>query len=273
MSTLAHNQVPLQTGQISEDGDVMAVIIYTGTESTHTVDIDSNALVLEAPAATQAASIDLTDSSYNTYGEVADYINDNVTDWEMILVGALRADSTYSSDLKIVDPADASVGTVAGYQLKSDSSTWDARNICLGLESFFYVDSAAPSLAGVSERTLPRVTGLDPIYSNTTSGLYKRTYSNGPVRCHLDVINLLATDSSTSIAVTVTPCTQDADGTSVTLTAPTSGTRKIYNAENGDFGPDGFIGPDGHRLVIKAVATGNISASDIGIQGRVALIN
>lgn len=264
---LPPNAIPVATGQVAEDGDVMAIITYTGSAATHTIDIDTNALVLEAPAGTQAASLDLTDAAYNTYGEVADYINDSVDDWKCTLVGALRSDNTYASDLKIVDPADASVGQVAGYQLKADSSTLDKRRICLGAEIWgVYEDTTAPTLSGSSAKTLPRPGQRDPKYGNTTSGLYFNTFTATRYKPVLEHLNVLATDSSTAITVTVTRCTQAADGTSYTLAAPTSGTRKIYALEDGTLPP--ISAEYGERLVISVNATGNISSSDVGLSGH-----
>lgn len=263
---LPPNAIPVATGQVAEDGDVMAIITYTGSAATHTIDIDTNALVLEAPAGTQAASLDLTAAAYNTYGEVADYINDSVDDWKCTLVGALRSDNTYASDLKIVDPADASVGQVAGYQLKADSDQLDKRRICLGAEIWgVYEDTTAPTLSGSSAKTLPRPGQRDPKYGNTTSGLYFNTFTATRYKPVLEHLNVIATGTTPS--VTVTRCTQSADGASYTLAAPTSGTRKIYALEDGTLPP--IAAEYGERLVISLnLASGNISASDVGLSGH-----
>jgi len=76
-------------------------IYYNGANSTATVEVQENKLVLTDSSTTE---IDLTNASYDTLGELVTYINNSVTDW---VAGLIYHSSASSADLIVTGELNA----------------------------------------------------------------------------------------------------------------------------------------------------------------------
>jgi len=76
-------------------------IYYNGANSTATVEVQENKLVLTDSSTTE---IDLTNASYDTLGELVTYINNSVTDW---VAGLIYHSSASSTDLLVTGELNA----------------------------------------------------------------------------------------------------------------------------------------------------------------------
>lgn len=124
------------SGHVSSDtaGSVAAIIKYIGTGSAATVEIDATTGDIELEIADvadntnvdtgsvcaggTANSLDVSDAQCDTFGEVLDLVNAS-THWRMVLVGALRSDSTNNT---IFTLAESQATLKAGLPLYFDST-------------------------------------------------------------------------------------------------------------------------------------------------------
>ena len=110
LASSAFAQTPVATNFTSDTaGTVAAIIKYIGTGSAATIEVDaatgdiefeiadvSDVLNVDPSAVCAggvANSLDVSDAQCDTFGEVADLVNAS-THWRMVLVSALRSDST-----------------------------------------------------------------------------------------------------------------------------------------------------------------------------------
>lgn len=131
-------QAPVATNVTSDTaGTVAAIIKYIGTGTAATVEVDAATGDIEFEIANVddstnidtaavcaggvANSLDVSDAQCDTFGEVADLINAS-THWRMVLVSALRSDSTNNT---LTTAAEASAMGATGYVLYLDSAVAD----------------------------------------------------------------------------------------------------------------------------------------------------
>jgi hypothetical protein len=113
--------------QVVDDGPVVLRIKHVGTGSTQapTVVLSSTAsLITLTDAASDAKTVDLSASAYNTVGEVCDYIN-GLASWECKVLDALRSDA---SDNVFIDGS-VTAGVAEGetvFDIKSDTGNLTA---------------------------------------------------------------------------------------------------------------------------------------------------
>lgn len=137
-------QTPV-SGNVASDtaGSVAAIIKYIGTGSAATVAIDAATGDIELKVATVddsanvdtggvcaggvAASLDVSDAQCDTFGEVADLVNAS-THWRMVLVGALRTDTT-TNTITTFSIAQATVKK--GLSLYFDSAVSNSTSIAM----------------------------------------------------------------------------------------------------------------------------------------------
>lgn len=112
-----------------DDQPVAMIIKYIGAAAAATVEVEAGGDMLfkvdavadpniKLPTGGTDGTIDVSDASADTLGEIVDHIN-AAADWEAVLVDSLRADS---SDNKLLLLAAASAKVAAGLNINSDTS-------------------------------------------------------------------------------------------------------------------------------------------------------
>jgi len=168
---------------VADDEDVAIEIEYMGSEASATVTVaaDGNITFKHGDAASEAndttiggdadsgATIDVSESTEDTMGEVVDLINGSAN-WRARLVAALRSDSATDTLLAMAEST-VNAGTDWKVSLYKDTST--CFNLSVALETGKFVTAAdAAKLACVNEiSTLAKVWGMTGVstYASGTS--------------------------------------------------------------------------------------------------------
>lgn len=271
VTELNRKLVPQFTSGAADDTDVAFMIWYDGDESTATVDVNT-AVANTVRLAYGATTSDflLSNAAYNTFGELQDAVN-ALSGWHLLRVGATRADNTYASDLKVLAVAATNAISSAvpgGVAVYFDTSNWDARSLGIGM-NFMATSNGqtVPVQARSSMSTVPW--NQDPIYSNYPPDDGTSRYSPG-YGANLQTVSFVGSyGGGASATVTITPCTDSADGTPLVFPVTAATTGVALN-----LGPDNFgtLGIDtlGGWLVVKVTAAGQaITSSTLSCNGYI----
>jgi hypothetical protein len=271
VTQLNRKLVPQNTTGATDDTDLAFRIWYDGDESTATVDLNTavaNTLRLTYGATT--SDFLLSNSAYDTGGELQDAVR-ALPGWHMLRAGMTRADATYSSDLKLLTIASTNALSSAvpgGVTVYWDTSNWDARS--KGIGSNFLTTSngqTVPAQACSSMSTVPW--DQDPIYNNYPPDDGTPKYSPG-YGANLQGVTFKGAYGGSEIAtVTITPCTDSADGTALVYPVSTATTGVTLNLGSSVLGAEG-IDTLGGWLVVKVTANGQaITSSTLTCNGYI----
>lgn len=158
---------------VTDDTDVAMEIVYIGDEDSATVGVDSSGditfkhgdLGSEAVDTTVVAStgkIDVSNSSYDTFGEVVDTINAS-PNWRARLKGALRADS--SNDTLLIVSATTLTPKTESFNCLFDTSAALMLTKYIGL-----IDLDRTPALNDDESCLAKIYQIDGISTFTASG-------------------------------------------------------------------------------------------------------
>lgn len=271
VTELNRKLVPQFTTGAADDTDMAFRIWYDGDEATAAVDLNTavaNTLRLTYGATT--SDFLLSNAAYNTGGEIQDAVN-ALAGWHLLRAGMTRADNTYASDLKLLTIASTSALSSAvpgGVPVYFDTSNWDARS--LGIGSNFLVTSNGQTVPAQACSSMSTVAwNQDPIYSNYPPDDGTPKYSLG-YGANLESVSFVGSyGGGASATVTITPCTDSADGTPMVFPVTAATTDVALN-----LGPDNFgaIGLDtlGGWFVVKVTAAGQaITSSTLSCNGYI----
>ena len=257
-----------QNGLSADDVDPCFNIFYDGEESTATVSVHSvvaNTMRLIYGATT--TDFLLTNAAYDTFGELQDAVN-ALPGWTMKRVAARRADSTYSSTLKIVAFGATSAlltgGRTGGVTAYFDSSTWGNRAMAVGVEQIAtgLDGDTIPMPARTSMNTIPYVS--DPTYDNYPPD-GSQVYSVG-YGALLSGASFVGAHSGTT-TWTITPCTDQLDGAPFIYTDTAATTGVMSNLGSDQIGTG--IQNNAGWLIVTVSAGGVISSSTLACNGAI----
>lgn len=244
------------------DVSVAAILRHTGSASSPVYEINTttaNTMYIDNDGdttATQTGTFDLSNASYDTFGELQDAIN-AVDGWELVLVGASRADNTYASDLKLLTvAADTAVGS--GALLYFDTSNADFATVTIGCEGLTSLTAEARNSADGMQEMLTR-DASDDVYGQ--GGIV----SPATVPVLLGASGLIDNTGTGANDWEIIVATQTEDIATHKFAGPADAAQGSIDAD--ELGGEGIIGPEGGRIIVRlnadtafAAAAWNLSA-------------
>ena len=246
---------------VAYNSSIAAYVAYAGPlDATHTYGLQSTTLTLTDSSG--ASTFDLSNASYDTFGELQDAIAAIATGyWRLRLVGAKRADNTYSSNLKVNTVSAATVVPVTGGAI-----TWNVANSSIitctvGIEGDTDTTRAVPGWAKSGTKTVPAIE--DPAISLEA---YKALTVND-WRYLLEQAQINVTFAGTA-TIALMEATQEADGSTIYSDSLTTATDYDFIAGVSNLPSNGLTGDPRKRLIIRVTAAGGApSAGQINLTG------
>jgi hypothetical protein len=229
------------------NASVPGIIYYDGNVTPAKLSLVTTTFTLKNAGAT-TATIDVSQAANDDWGELKTAIEANAG-WHLTLVGALRADPVYASNLKIATFSEVTLGKAGKSLLYGSNARRMA--VAIGREADTDLDAAARQ----SEDTIPWI--REP-------GEFNKDYHPATAP-FVQVLKADATFSGGGTATwTIARATQAADGGTIfTKTGAATGAPSVLNAD--DFGAKVLELLPGERLVAQYSAGADITAGSISV--------